>query len=153
MKEAGQRLSAENVLTHPWLNKTGPADLPLSTPQVIRRYVGLRLIQICDLCFPICRVFSIIFRLSTVAFSCRNNSARELSAFAESAMAVNRVVLQHFSMNLDMVRDGTEPQCGAGDMLSLSPPSESRLAQRRKAQSLSKSIALVAAAVVTSSSG
>ena len=31
---------------------------------------------------------------------CRNNSARELSAFAESAMAVNRVVLQHMSLNL-----------------------------------------------------
>ncbi len=30
----------------------------------------------------------------------RNNSARELSAFAESAMAVNRVVLQHMSINL-----------------------------------------------------
>merc|ERR1712228_1168871 len=28
------------------------------------------------------------------------NSARELSAFAESAMAVNRVVLQHMSINL-----------------------------------------------------
>ncbi len=30
----------------------------------------------------------------------RNNSARELSVFAESAMAVKRVVMQHFSMNL-----------------------------------------------------
>merc|ERR1712217_958601 len=30
----------------------------------------------------------------------RNNSARELSAFAESAMAVNRVVLQHMSINM-----------------------------------------------------
>merc|ERR1712223_1647091 len=29
-----------------------------------------------------------------------NNSARELSAFAESAMAVNRVVLQHMSINM-----------------------------------------------------
>lgn len=33
----------------------------------------------------------------------RNNSARELSAFAESAMAVNRVFQQHFSMNIDLV--------------------------------------------------
>lgn len=31
----------------------------------------------------------------------KNDSARELSQFAESAMAVNRVVQQHFSMNLD----------------------------------------------------
>lgn len=33
----------------------------------------------------------------------RNNSARELSAFAESAMAVNRVFQQHFSMHLDVL--------------------------------------------------
>ena len=33
-------------------------------------------------------------------FVYRNNSARELSVFAESAMAVKRVVMQHFSMNL-----------------------------------------------------
>lgn len=32
----------------------------------------------------------------------RNNSARELSVFAESAMAVKRVVMQHFSMNLTL---------------------------------------------------
>merc|ERR1711894_791110 len=31
----------------------------------------------------------------------RNNSARELSAFAESAIAVNRVVIQHMSINLN----------------------------------------------------
>lgn len=83
----------------------------------------------------------------------RNNSARELSAFAESAMAVNRVVLQHFSMNLEL---GTtqnpsllepptvlEPHLHNGAdkgvaVFGLSPPSESRLIQRRKAQSLTK---------------
>ncbi|XP_047121470.1 MAP kinase-interacting serine/threonine-protein kinase 1 [Schistocerca piceifrons] len=116
VKEAGQRLSAECLLSHPWL-KSGQAERSLSTPHVIRR----------------------------------NNSARELSAFAESAMAVNRVVLQHFSMNLDMVREHSAHQDAVGDEkpLSLSPPSESRLAQRRKAQSLTKSIAIVAAAAAT----
>lgn len=34
----------------------------------------------------------------------KNNSARELSQFAESAMAVNRVVQQHFSMNLNYIQ-------------------------------------------------
>jgi len=83
----------------------------------------------------------------------RNNSARELSAFAESAMAVNRVVLQHFSMNLELGSTQTpsllEPSAvlephlnnGAGEgtpLFGLSPPSESRLIQRRKAQSLTK---------------
>jgi hypothetical protein len=48
-------------------------------------------------------------------FRFRNNSARELSAFAESAMAVNRVVLQHMSLNLledfpGYNADGTLPE-------------------------------------------
>ena len=67
VKDAHQRLSAEKVLSHPWVRHGGSASSrPLVTPQNIRR----------------------------------NNSARELSAFAESAMAVNRVVLQHMSINL-----------------------------------------------------
>lgn len=65
VKDAQQRLSAEMVLSHPWVKFGGPTH-HLVTPQNIRR----------------------------------NNSARELSAFAESAMAVNRVVLQHMSLNM-----------------------------------------------------
>jgi len=65
VKDARQRLSAEMVLSHPWVKYGGPSKV-LVTPQNIKRY----------------------------------NSARELSAFAESAMAVNRVVLQHMSINL-----------------------------------------------------
>jgi hypothetical protein len=68
-------------------------------------------------------------------------------------MAVNRVVLQHFSMNLELgttqnpslLEPSTvlEPHLhnGAGEgmaIFGLSPPSESRLIQRRKAQSLTK---------------
>lgn len=80
VKQANQRLSAECVLLHPWINP-GPAakevaDRPLKTPQTIRR----------------------------------NNSARELSVFAESAMAVNRVVLQHFSVNLEELLENREPR-------------------------------------------
>jgi len=65
VKDARQRLSAEMVLSHPWVKYGGPSRV-LVTPQNIKR----------------------------------NNSARELSAFAESAMAVNRVVLQHMSINM-----------------------------------------------------
>merc|ERR1711981_169179 len=65
VKDARQRLSAEMVLSHPWVKYGGPSKV-LVTPQNTKR----------------------------------NNSARELSAFAESAMAVNRVVLQHMSINL-----------------------------------------------------
>ncbi|KAJ8891112.1 hypothetical protein PR048_010622 [Dryococelus australis] len=57
----------------------------------------------------------------------RNNSARELSAFAESAMAVKRVVLQHFSMNLDMLHE-------VSSRPGLSPPEDSALLRRRRSQ-------------------
>ncbi|XP_063992116.1 MAP kinase-interacting serine/threonine-protein kinase 1 isoform X1 [Diachasmimorpha longicaudata] len=80
VKDAHQRLSAECVLNHPWVNPgpvpTSAGDRPLITPEIIRR----------------------------------NNSARELSVFAESAMAVNRVVHQHFSMNLDDLAENREPR-------------------------------------------
>merc|ERR1712012_492308 len=89
----------------------------------------------------------------------RNNSARELSAFAESAIAVNRVVIQHMSINVTEEHpDDTDPEsnkenCNSTSELiitdstvassklaekrkappfGLSPPSESKLIQRRK---------------------
>ncbi|KAF7995074.1 hypothetical protein HCN44_004546 [Aphidius gifuensis] len=80
VKDAHQRLSAECVLKHPWINPPAGVmladDRPLITPEIIRR----------------------------------NNSARDLSAFAESAMAVNRVVHQHFSMNLYDLNENIEPR-------------------------------------------
>lgn len=82
----------------------------------------------------------------------KNNSARELSTFAESAMAVNRVVQQHFSMKLDYLErpniykmnnnnlkmnNGEQQQQQHNNdennkcVFGLSPPSESNLMQRR----------------------
>jgi MAP kinase interacting serine/threonine kinase len=73
VKEASKRLSAEAVLSHPWI-KVADEDCDnekrhraLKTPGIIRS----------------------------------NQSARKLSQFAESAMAVNRVILQQFSMQLN----------------------------------------------------
>ena len=48
--------------------------------------------------------------LTTPSIIRRNNSARELSAFAESAMAANRVILQHFSVNLENLAEKREPR-------------------------------------------
>lgn len=115
VKDASQRLSAEMVLAHPWVSHGGSAHL-LVTPQNIRR----------------------------------NNSARELSAFAESAMAVNRVVLQHMSINNNNCglpsaidtptiqeeeskeADTNRPKAlPINKGLGLSPPSESKILQRR----------------------
>lgn len=84
-------------------------------------------------------------------------SARNLSNFAESAMAVNRVIQQHFSMNYSYMERPPPLRCSkscypspdaAGDRepipeeevvrrcadyapLGLSPPGESQLLRRR----------------------
>ena len=97
------------------------------------------------------------FQFEIFAFY-RNNSARELSAFAESAIAVNRVVIQHMSINLTEEHpDDTDPESNKENITTteviitdatvasnklaekrkappfgLSPPSESKLIQRRK---------------------
>lgn len=76
--------------------------------------------------------------LTTPAVIKKNNSVLELSQFAESAMAVNRVVQQHFSMKLDYLerpnvypKDNSLKTCASAKVFGLSPPSESNLMQRR----------------------
>lgn len=62
--------------------------------------------------------------LSTPGVIRRNNSARALSTFAESAMSANRVFLQHFSL----FSSSNVPLAAAK---RLSPPSHSMIVQRR----------------------
>lgn len=62
--------------------------------------------------------------LSTPVVIRRNNSARALSTFAESAMSANRVFLQHFSLF-----SSTDVPLAAAKRLS--PPSHSLIVQRR----------------------
>jgi len=90
VKTAKNRISAEDVLEHPWLKNRN--DLQLDTPARIREH----------------------------------NSAAELSLFAESAAAVNRVVLQHMSLTLPDIENIT----------GLSPPADSHLLQRRRSSIL-----------------
>jgi len=94
VKTAKDRLSAADVLHHPFLNSDSREDwCPLETPARLRK----------------------------------NNSARALSQFAESAAAVNRVVLQHCRSELDT--------CGKAEQLlsaGLSPPADSFILQRRR---------------------
>ncbi|VEN45907.1 unnamed protein product [Callosobruchus maculatus] len=106
VKNASARISAGEVLEHPWL-RCASSTAALSTPNVIKR----------------------------------NDSALELSQFAESAMAVNRVVQQHFSMKLDYLEEGRQANGGAGGkgrgserLFGLSPPSESHILRRRLRQ-------------------
>merc|ERR1739838_517600 len=93
VKNAKQRLSASDVLNHPWFSNNNTNEL--TTPAKLRR----------------------------------NNSTHELSLFAESASAVNRVVLQHMS------RDTWERENQQENILGLSPPQESLMMQRRKSLS------------------
>merc|ERR1719492_215712 len=99
VKTPKRRLSAGDVLQHPWLSNNHTAELKTSSR--IRK----------------------------------NNSSREPSLFAESAAAVNRVVLQHMSVNLGLWEQ-------TSNLSGLSPPSESRLMQRRKSVHNSQSLQL-----------
>lgn len=89
VKNAMGRISAAEVLSHPWLNMCTSDEN--STRTTISSMSRKRSSDGPSLSRP----------LTTQSIIKRNNSARELSQFAESAMAVNRVVYQHFSMNLD----------------------------------------------------
>lgn len=77
VKEASKRLSAEAVLSHPWI-KVADEDCDIE-----KRYRALK----------------------TPGIIRSNQSARKLSQFAESAMAVNRVILQQFSMQLNYLNN------------------------------------------------
>ncbi|XP_023302615.2 homeobox protein 2 [Lucilia cuprina] len=81
IKEAPKRLSAEAVLNHPWIKVS--EHEPLDSKRMENRRKALR----------------------TPGNIRRNQSAREISQFAESAMAVKRVILQHFSMRYDYMKE------------------------------------------------
>lgn len=84
----------------------------------------------------------------------RNNSARELSVFVDSAMACNRVVLQHFSMTGDSVVDAyLAAEDKDGLPFGLSPPSESRLVQRRLHAKSQSNSSIVLPPVIATPSG
>jgi len=61
-----------------------------------------------------------------------NNNAKKLNMFVDSAAQVNRVVLQHMSANLWEVPPLPPDYKSGVSELGLSPPSESKLLQRRK---------------------
>ncbi|XP_050317126.1 uncharacterized protein LOC126751154 isoform X1 [Bactrocera neohumeralis] len=82
VKEAPKRLSAEAVLNHPWI-KFSEEECPNDFKKMENRRKALR----------------------TPGNIRRNQSAREISRFAESAMAVKRVILQHFSMRYDYMKE------------------------------------------------
>lgn len=78
----------------------------------------------------------------------RNQSARELSSFAESAMSANRVILQHFSI----CKPGEQAWPNPSGM-RLSPPSESLLVQRRQRLATASQKGLSASAASQCSQG
>ncbi|KAH8359612.1 hypothetical protein KR093_007798, partial [Drosophila rubida] len=81
VKEASKRLSAESVLNHTWIrmsDKEPPASKQSARHKALQTPSNIR----------------------------RNHqSAREISQFAESAMAMKRVILQHFSVRYDYMKE------------------------------------------------
>lgn len=107
-KDSRRRLSASEVLAHPWLhmqkNKQSVSGQPLATSEFINK----------------------------------RSYGKQLDQFAESAASINRVVLQHLSINLLEERNLGNLGNPRGerhknnDQFGLSPPAESTLMQRRK---------------------
>ncbi|CAM2109369.1 unnamed protein product [Caretta caretta] len=103
VRDAKNRLSAAQVLEHPWVQGCAP-DNTLPTPIILQR----------------------------------NSSAKELTSFAAEAIAVNRQLMQRDEDEEE--EEETRPIIikATSRSMQLSPPSESRLAQRRQKSSMTK---------------
>merc|ERR1712183_787911 len=64
----------------------------------------------------------------------KDNSAKQLSIASESVSVVNRVVLQHMSINI--------MDTNTDNLVGLSPPSDSMMMQRRKSLQKGQSLQL-----------
>ncbi|XP_016065229.1 PREDICTED: MAP kinase-interacting serine/threonine-protein kinase 2 isoform X2 [Miniopterus natalensis] len=103
VRDAKQRLSAAQVLQHPWVQGCAPENT-LPTPMVLQR----------------------------------NSCAKDLTSFAAEAIAMNRQLAQREEDALEEVGQGQPVVIRATSRcLHLSPPSQSKLAQRRQRASLS----------------
>ncbi|XP_076414974.1 MAP kinase-interacting serine/threonine-protein kinase 2 isoform X2 [Peromyscus maniculatus bairdii] len=99
VRDAKQRLSAAQVLQHPWVQGCAPENT-LPTPLVLQR----------------------------------NSCAKDLTSFAAEAIAMNRQLAQ---CEEDAGQDQPVVIRATSRCLRLSPPSQSKLAQRRQRASLS----------------
>ncbi|XP_069863998.1 MAP kinase-interacting serine/threonine-protein kinase 2 isoform X2 [Dipodomys merriami] len=104
VRDAKQRLSAAQVLQHPWVQGCAPENT-LPTPMVLQR----------------------------------NSCAKDLTSFAAEAIAMNRQLAQREEDAAEEAQGQGQPVVihATSRCLQLSPPSESKLAQRRQRASLS----------------
>nr|XP_015096667.1 MAP kinase-interacting serine/threonine-protein kinase 2 isoform X1 [Vicugna pacos] len=103
VRDAKQRLSAAQVLQHPWVQGCAPENT-LPTPMVLQR----------------------------------NSCAKDLTSFAAEAIAMNRQLAQREEDAAEEVgQDQPVVIRATSRCLQLSPPSQSKLAQRRQRASLS----------------
>ncbi|XP_061539142.1 MAP kinase-interacting serine/threonine-protein kinase 2b isoform X2 [Phycodurus eques] len=102
VRDAKNRLSASQVLQHPWVQEGASDTLP------------------------------------TPVFHQRSNNARDLTFFADKAMAVNRQLAEQDGMEDQHQLETPFVVTAAGSSMRLSPPSNSHLARRRQRSSQPK---------------
>ncbi|KAM8890539.1 MAP kinase-interacting serine/threonine-protein kinase 2b isoform X2 [Synchiropus splendidus] len=102
VRDAKNRLSASQVLQHPWV-QGGASDI-----------------------------------LPTSIFHQRTSNARDLTFFADKAMAVNRQLAEQDDFEEQRQQEAPVVVTAAGSSMHLSPPSNSNLARRRQRNSQPK---------------
>ncbi|KAJ0032756.1 hypothetical protein NQD34_002837 [Periophthalmus magnuspinnatus] len=100
VRDAKNRLSASQVLQHPWVQRVSPADLSV--------------------------------------INVRTSITRDLTFFADKAMAVNRQLAEQDGMEEQQQQDAPFVVTASGSSVRLSPPSNSKLARRRQRNSQPK---------------
>ena len=90
VRDPHKRYSAFQVLRHSWITNE-VSKCQLATPRILLRYVTVT--------FGCCDCIVLILTLTSAFSGCRNNSVKGLEAFADTANACNRLILNHLSIS------------------------------------------------------
>ncbi|KAK4807924.1 hypothetical protein QYF61_011789 [Mycteria americana] len=145
VRDAKKRLSAAQVLEHPWVQGvSAAAPPPPSLPPAPKSWGGGHPTAGCPaLTGRVLLQCAPDNTLPTPIILQRNSSAKELTSFAAEAIAVNRQLTRRDEDEEEEAEEEARPIIikATSRAMQLSPPSESKLAKRRQKSSLAKAVA------------